>query len=246
MTADHPNLCWYLRSYRFMDMFPDTALVRQIQRELDDIIQQGVRNITRLIRATDPTITDPLQTQSSNAASSNYLTGNRGRRAQRGSGEMMDSSLASRLVRDGLLTPDLLRQLQREWSKDQKQGFTNQSALDTEHHNNNNKGKRRKKKWRGKTVTLWLFPWRSITDNQFNFTDQTVLTLLGLSLEEIDRLSLISVGNVMFCWSYHWATVLTCKLRRNIVFHSNVSVKSCTVSKILLTEIFLWLCDTVY
>lgn len=137
-------------SYRFMDMFPDTALVREIQRELDDIIQQGVRNITRLIRATDTTITDPLQTQgirrgNSGTASSNNLT-SKGQRGQRGSGELMDSSLASRLVRDGLLTPDLLRQLQSEWSKDQKQEFTYQSALDTEHPNNNNKGKRKKKK----------------------------------------------------------------------------------------------------
>lgn len=134
-----------LRSYRFMDMFPDTALVREIQQELDDIIQQGVRNITRLIRATEPTITDPLPTSSSKRG--NRETGSsKGQRGQRGSGEVIDSSLAGRLVRDGLLTPDLLRQLQREWSKDQKQEFKNQSALDTEHHNDDNKGKRKKKK----------------------------------------------------------------------------------------------------
>lgn len=151
LEAVHDVLDLYLwLSYRFMDMFPDTALVREIQRELDDIIQQGVRNITRLIRATDTTITDPLQTQgirrgNSGTASSNNLT-SKGQRGQRGSGELMDSSLASRLVRDGLLTPDLLRQLQSEWSKDQKQEFTYQSALDTEHPNNNNKGKRKKKK----------------------------------------------------------------------------------------------------
>lgn len=158
LEAVHDVLDLYLwLSYRFMDMFPDTASVRENQRELDDIIQQGVRNITRLIRATDPTITDPLQTQqgsrrgltsgNSGSASGNYLTNSRGQRGQRGSGEMMDSSLASRLVRDGLLTPDLLRQLQREWSKDHKQESTNQRALDTEHPNeNNNAGKRKKKK----------------------------------------------------------------------------------------------------
>ncbi|XP_044202931.1 ATP-dependent RNA helicase SUPV3L1, mitochondrial [Thunnus albacares] len=152
LEAVHDVLDLYLwLSYRFMDMFPDTGLVREIQRELDDIIQQGVRNITRLIRATDATITEPPQTQSNRrgqAASgrnsgSNNLTGGRG---QRGSGQMMDSSLASRLVRDGLLTPDLLQQLQREWSKDQKQDFPNRSAFDTEHQNNSNKGKRKKKK----------------------------------------------------------------------------------------------------
>lgn len=145
------NLSVCVCSYRFMDMFPDAALVRDIQLELDDIIQQGVQNITRLIKATDPTITGPLQTQgrrgdNTGTASSNNLTSRKGQRAQRDPGEMMDSSLASRLVRDGLLTPDLLRQLQREWSKDHKQEFTSQSALDTEHLNNDNKGKKKKKK----------------------------------------------------------------------------------------------------
>lgn len=137
-------------SYRFMDMFPDTALVREIQKELDTIIQQGVRNITRLIRATDPNITDPLQTQESRrgesgSANSSPLISSRGQRGQRGSGGAMDSSLAGRLVRDGLLTPDLLRQLQREWSKDQRQEATNQSALRTEKQSNS-KGRNKKKK----------------------------------------------------------------------------------------------------
>ena len=125
-----------LCSYRFMDMFPDTAMVRKIQQELDDTIQEGVLNITRLIRATDSTITD--MQGNVGTPSSNNVTGSKGQRGQRGSGVVIDSSLASRLVRDGLLTPDLLRQLQREWSKD------------TDDKNNDNKGKRkRKKKWRG-------------------------------------------------------------------------------------------------
>lgn len=132
-----------LCSYRFMDMFPDAALVREIQQDLDKIIQQGVRNITRLIRATDPTIADALQTQGSRRAIGGIASRSKG---QRGSGEVMDSSLAGRLVRDGLLSPDLLRQLQREWSKDQKQEPSNQSALDIEYHNNGSKGKRRRKK----------------------------------------------------------------------------------------------------
>ncbi|XP_034536108.1 ATP-dependent RNA helicase SUPV3L1, mitochondrial [Notolabrus celidotus] len=155
LEAVHDVLDLYLwLSYRFMDMFPDTALVREIQRELDDIIQQGVRNITRLIKATDPNITDPLNTQSSRrgrtagthgAASNSYLMSSKSLRGQRGSGEK-ESSLAGRLVRDGLLTPDLLRQLQREWLEDKKPESTNQSALHTDDYNDNGKGKRKKKK----------------------------------------------------------------------------------------------------
>ncbi|XP_030271442.1 ATP-dependent RNA helicase SUPV3L1, mitochondrial [Sparus aurata] len=133
LEAVHDVLDLYLwLSYRFMDMFPDTAMVRKIQQELDETIQEGVLNITRLIRATDSTITD--MHGNVGTSSSNNVTGSKGQRGQGVSGVVIDSSLASRLVRDGLLTPDLLRQLQREWSKD------------TDDKNNDNKGKRKKKK----------------------------------------------------------------------------------------------------
>lgn len=39
---------WF--SYRFMDIFPDANLVRDIQKELDEIIQQGVFQITKLLQ----------------------------------------------------------------------------------------------------------------------------------------------------------------------------------------------------
>lgn len=39
---------WF--SYRFMDIFPDGNLVRDIQSELDEIIQQGVFQITKLLQ----------------------------------------------------------------------------------------------------------------------------------------------------------------------------------------------------
>jgi len=37
-------------SYRFQDLFPDASIVRDIQKELDSIIQMGVFNITRLLK----------------------------------------------------------------------------------------------------------------------------------------------------------------------------------------------------
>lgn len=132
-----------------MDMFPDTAMVREIQQELDKVIQQGVRNITRLIRATDPAMADTLQTRGgrrvfAGLVGSHQLASSKGHRGQKSSGDSMENSLSDRLVKDGLLTPDLLRQLQQEWS--QEQNSTNQSALDAGHHRNNKKGKRRNKK----------------------------------------------------------------------------------------------------
>ncbi|CAL1603936.1 unnamed protein product [Knipowitschia caucasica] len=140
LEAVHDVLDLYLwLSYRFMDMFPDTMLIRQIQQDLDQIIQEGVRNITRLIRASDSSITDPLQNGKPEQTSAQSVT----RRTPGGSRAIMDSSLTSRLVRDGLLTPDMIRQLQKEWSKESD--TTKQSSLDTNYFNSD-KGKRRKKK----------------------------------------------------------------------------------------------------
>nr|XP_057945003.1 ATP-dependent RNA helicase SUPV3L1, mitochondrial [Doryrhamphus excisus] len=147
LEAVHDVLDLYLwLSYRFMDMFPDTALVREIQRELDNIIQEGVRNITRLIRATDPAITGPLQgtVPGRHDPSRNYMS--RGRRtpsSQRSPGQTMDSSLTNRLVRDGLLTSEMLQQLQREWSKGQTKERSNQSAVDVKYNKDNRRTKRK-------------------------------------------------------------------------------------------------------
>lgn len=132
-----------------MDMFPDTAVVREIQRELDDLIQQGVRNITRLIKATDPSITDPpsVQTQSSGHRQTGQKPRSRNYVMSSKSGkEQTDSSLTGRLVRDGLLTAEMLRQLQKEWLEDKNQESTNHSALFMDDYNVNNKGRKKKKK----------------------------------------------------------------------------------------------------
>lgn len=118
-----------------MDMFPDTAMVREIQQELDKVIQQGVRNITRLIRANDPTVADALQTRGRGRG-----LGPAGHGGQRRPGDSAENSLSDRLVKDGLLTADLLRQLQREWSKEQN------SALRTDQQRGVAKGKRKNKK----------------------------------------------------------------------------------------------------
>lgn len=129
LEAVHDVLDLYLwLSYRFMDMFPDTGLIRSVQRELDDMIQEGVRNITHLIKNTHPTVTAPVQTRGNrrqqnlgmnNNANPGPLGKTKTQGRHRGSEETTDSSLASRLINDGLLTPSLLQQLQQEWSKNQ-------------------------------------------------------------------------------------------------------------------------------
>ncbi|XP_062852405.1 ATP-dependent RNA helicase SUPV3L1, mitochondrial [Trichomycterus rosablanca] len=130
LEAVHDVLDLYLwLSYRFMDMFPDANLIRDIQQELDGIIQVGVRNITRLIRASES------QTAASGSAvevkspqsQSLILRKTRGSKSQTNARQDVRGgvgSLGSRLVQEGLLTPELLQQLQREWTKEQNHHST--------------------------------------------------------------------------------------------------------------------------
>uniref|UniRef100_A0A3B1KL41 ATP-dependent RNA helicase SUPV3L1, mitochondrial n=1 Tax=Astyanax mexicanus TaxID=7994 RepID=A0A3B1KL41_ASTMX len=124
LEAAHDVLDLYLwLSYRFMDMFPDANLIREIQQELDGIIQVGVRNITRLIRATEAQAPSPAPNSKTPGPKpqSPSLRGARVSRAQTSKEEKdrtVNTSLSSRLLQEGLLTPELLQQLQKEWSKD--------------------------------------------------------------------------------------------------------------------------------
>ncbi|XP_066478308.1 ATP-dependent RNA helicase SUPV3L1, mitochondrial [Tiliqua scincoides] len=150
LEAVHDVLDLYLwLSYRFMDMFPDAALVRDIQKELDDIIQIGVLNITRLIRVSEATsgavsVPDDFPLQRA-CVSDGMLNAEdlpeaeresfpndskaRGHRRTRGSkvigsrpveGHLdpparVQGALAARLIRQGLLTQDMLKELESEW-----------------------------------------------------------------------------------------------------------------------------------
>uniref|UniRef100_A0A4W3KFL3 ATP-dependent RNA helicase SUPV3L1, mitochondrial n=2 Tax=Callorhinchus milii TaxID=7868 RepID=A0A4W3KFL3_CALMI len=151
LEAVHDVLDLYLwLSYRFMDMFPDASLVREIQGELDSIIQIGVRNITRLIRASDPNSSLSAQGVGEEVVplyrgavtergiiSEDFvipeLGGCKGARRLRGSkalgytaeakrGQGARQSLSTRLIQEGLLSPEILEQLQREWYAERAKG----------------------------------------------------------------------------------------------------------------------------
>nr|XP_028585294.1 ATP-dependent RNA helicase SUPV3L1, mitochondrial [Podarcis muralis] len=168
LEAVHDVLDLYLwLSYRFMDMFPDAALVRDIQKELDDIIQVGVLNITRLIRVSQAasgsvTLPDdfPLQRASigngmlnaedlleANGELSPSDVKTQGHRRARGSKAMnyrpaeaqgrAQGALAARLIQQGLLTQDMLKQLEHEW-------LARRKGCATDENTGPNKGKKRK------------------------------------------------------------------------------------------------------
>uniref|UniRef100_A0A669QG10 ATP-dependent RNA helicase SUPV3L1, mitochondrial n=1 Tax=Phasianus colchicus TaxID=9054 RepID=A0A669QG10_PHACC len=112
LEAVHDVFDLYLwLSYRFMDMFPDAALVRDIQKKLDDIIQIGVCNITKLIRASQSGERRGKSLRAYRSATRQEDLKSHGR-----------GSLANRLLREGLLTQEMLRQLESEWQDQHRSG----------------------------------------------------------------------------------------------------------------------------
>lgn len=155
-----------------MDMFPDASLVRDIQKELDDIIQIGVLNITRLIRVSEATsgavaVPDDFPLQMA-CVSDGMLNAEdlpeakrepfpkaQGTRRTRGSKAIgsrpveghfrpparVQGALAARLIQQGLLTQDMLKELENEWLS-HRNGEAGDPAQDAGP--NKYKGKKRK------------------------------------------------------------------------------------------------------
>nr|XP_025140428.1 ATP-dependent RNA helicase SUPV3L1, mitochondrial isoform X2 [Bubalus bubalis]XP_025140429.1 ATP-dependent RNA helicase SUPV3L1, mitochondrial isoform X2 [Bubalus bubalis] len=165
LEAVHDVLDLYLwLSYRFLDMFPDASLVRDLQKELDGIIQDGVHNITKLIKISETHKLLNLQTLSAESQSRLSVAAKSQSRRNRGTKALgskaaeplgpdaEEKSLASRLVQQGLLTADMLKQLEREWMTQQtEQG---KGRLET---GTSLKGTRRKKKEPDFRLVLFLF-----------------------------------------------------------------------------------------
>ncbi|KRT80085.1 helicase, partial [Oryctes borbonicus] len=103
-------------SYRFMDLFTDVELVRDMQKELDGVIQQGVVQITRLLRNSETGVSSgtgvaPDEDEFAlNRRKQTYLRGPRSPGIGRG-------KLTERLLAQGLLTPNMLQELRKEWKQ---------------------------------------------------------------------------------------------------------------------------------
>ncbi|XP_023952267.2 ATP-dependent RNA helicase SUV3 homolog, mitochondrial [Bicyclus anynana] len=94
-------------SYRFPDMFPDVKLVREMEVGLDAIIQQGIFQITRLLRNSEQVLrSDPEMTE---------LGRNRlGKLHTQSRDDEPKGKLSEMLVAKGLITPQMLKKLQQE------------------------------------------------------------------------------------------------------------------------------------
>ena len=132
-------------SYRFTDLFPDSELVRDMQKELDLIILNGVINITKLLKASETNTSYSLADSADNEVipksrakemkqfNATYdedieelqkLTDNKANVSDfvytKDKSSKHGLSLGKQLIKKGLLTDELLSRLQEEWSQNVK------------------------------------------------------------------------------------------------------------------------------
>ncbi|CAG9835669.1 unnamed protein product [Diabrotica balteata] len=102
-------------SYRFVDLFNEPNLVRDMQRELDQIIQQGIVQLTRLLRNSETGISSGTgaaddEEFAMSRQKQTYLRGQKPLTLGKG-------KLTERLLAQGILTPTMLQELKKEWNK---------------------------------------------------------------------------------------------------------------------------------
>lgn len=117
-------------------MFPHAAAIRDAQTELDKLIQEGVFQITRLLKNSEATSNPANESGETSYASYNFS-----RRATSYRETPISSQtkgrLTERLIAQGLLTPAMLQELRKEW---------NQQKHETDSDNDSRRFRRKKRK----------------------------------------------------------------------------------------------------
>ncbi|XP_055379212.1 ATP-dependent RNA helicase SUV3 homolog, mitochondrial [Condylostylus longicornis] len=123
-------------SYRFIDAFPDANLIRAAQKQLDETIQQGVFQITKLLKNSESN----AYPSDGDSTGMSYSVNRRQYAREPRSTTSKGGRLTERLLAQGLLTPAMLEELKKEW--DQK----NNSNADFDSDDESSKKSRRKRK----------------------------------------------------------------------------------------------------
>lgn len=110
----------YVFSYRFLDLFPHAAAIRNAQKDLDQLIQEGVFQITRLLKNSEST-----SNSANESGETSYTSYNYSRRSKLYKETPITSQskgrLTERLIAQGLLTPAMLQELRKEWNQQQNE-----------------------------------------------------------------------------------------------------------------------------
>lgn len=109
-------------SYRFPDLFPHGDTIRDMQSELDSLIQSGVAQMTRLLINSENSVSSGVSTavdvdDSGVAKARPYYPTKSGRASdpEQGANMVPSGRVTERLLAEGLLTPKLLDELRKEF-----------------------------------------------------------------------------------------------------------------------------------
>lgn len=110
-------------SYRFMDLFPDVNMVRDLQTELDKIIQEGVKNITHLLRSSNMSheIEEDYHIPKGKVENIKMQNDDDDLKVSKDAEFVGHGRLTDRLIAQGLLTPKMLDQLKKELNENNEE-----------------------------------------------------------------------------------------------------------------------------
>ncbi|RWS13248.1 ATP-dependent RNA helicase SUV3-like protein, partial [Dinothrombium tinctorium] len=111
-------------SYRFSDLFPDAAIIRDMQKELDEVIHSGVKRVIKLLKNNEEAKTTRTKSKKEKTRESEDETlqviNAQIENDLKASGSLdilKEGSMTEQLLNSGVLTPKILSQLHKEWKK---------------------------------------------------------------------------------------------------------------------------------
>jgi len=124
-------------SYRFQDLFPDVILVREIQEELDKIIQTGIKDIVQLVKNQERVNAGNLDNENDFTRKTRSQRNDKRRQEERvldlglqklqidekefiKKDKANKRGLAEKLVKSGMISSELMEQLKEEFEQQNK------------------------------------------------------------------------------------------------------------------------------
>ena len=133
-------------SYRFPDLFPEQEQVRDMQKDLDKQIYDGVVNIASLIKRTQMEASASGVTDSSPSQSRASFGGSGISRSPTSNVENYTNTLTNKLVSSGVLTPSMIEKLKQEWIESEQLNKQSKTSSPTKSSKGSGPSKPRSKK----------------------------------------------------------------------------------------------------
>jgi len=133
-------------SYRFPDLFPEQEQVRDMQRDLDKQIYEGIVNIASLIKRTQMEASASGVTDSNPSQSKASFVGSGVSRSPTSDVENYTNTLTNKLVSSGVLTPTMIEKLKQEWIESEQLNKQSKTSSPTKSSKGSGPSKPRSKK----------------------------------------------------------------------------------------------------